>query len=201
MPIDLAATHNWVTEEVRSSRTIESSMRRLIERCHHCRPHSDWQRLHALDYSLLASLREWFSGVFRSEPPAATIRGLWFGLFNPCLADGTPTADIYVSGSERFSSDPHDNSWAVGPEWWPDSRYAESSVLSDIYGIAYETNALDPLQNDAEYPLCLAYGSLVVRDLLRESLPRLAEPVGAAVGFDSGDFIVLGSRYQGAASE
>jgi hypothetical protein len=67
--------------------------------------------------------------------------------------------------------------------------------MSAIYGIAYKKGGLE---NDAEYPLCLAYTAFAVRDLLNvldaSVVLKAVGPVGVAVGFDSGDFLLLG-RY------
>jgi hypothetical protein len=143
---------------------------------------------------------------FREEPPDAPLKGLWFGLFNPCPDGRTPVADLYVCGSDRFDPDPYDNSWAVGPNWWPDSRYANSEVLAEVYRIAYrqrETQAAqrEPLGNDAEYPLCLAYSAFAVQELLRQVESSLllgpSDSLGVAVGFDSGDSVLLGTLTRG----
>jgi hypothetical protein len=67
--------------------------------------------------------------------------------------------------------------------------------MSAIYRIAYKKGGLG---NDAEYPLCLAYTALAIRELLNTVNPRMVltavGTVGVAVGFDSGDFLLLG-RY------
>jgi hypothetical protein len=66
-------------------------------------------------------------------------------------------------------------------------------VLAKLHKIAYRK---DGLANDAEYPLCLAYGGLAIRDLLRSVEPSVflgkSPSLGVAVGFDSGDFVLLG---------
>jgi hypothetical protein len=174
MALNLATMHGFVIKEVTSKRTLRESMDRVIARCAKGRPHKDWEK------------------PFREEPSKKKLAGLWFGLFNPVYY-GKPVADIYVCGSTRFDPSPDDNSWAVGPDWWPEGRYAHSSVLVKLYKIAYRK---DGLGNDAEYPLCLAYGSLAVRDLLRDADPSVllgsSRSLGIAVGFDSGDFVLVG---------
>jgi hypothetical protein len=98
-----------------------------------------------------------------------------------------------VCGSTRFDQSPEDNSWAIGPDWWPEARYAHSAVLAKLYKIVY---CKDGLANDAEYPLCLAYGGLAVRELFRAADPTVflgkSPSLGIAVGFDSGDFVLVG---------
>jgi hypothetical protein len=199
--LDLGQMHGWVVDELRHRRHIAESMARLIDQCEAARPHPDWIKLRSLPYADLSPLVAWIQRPFRDEPPACPLRGLWFGLFNPCYDDCTPVADIYVCGSEQFDPDPDDNSWADGPDWWPDARYAHSAVLAEIYRIAHRQDVRGALQkrclgNDAEYPLCLAYGALAVREVLGLVEPSLvlgqSSSLGVAVGFDSGDFVLVG---------
>lgn len=193
--------HGWIVAELDRRRPVAESMGALIDQCEAVQPHSDWAKLRSLPYADISDLLEWVQTPFREEPPSAQLKGLWFGLFNPCPDGRTPVADIYVCGSERFELDPENNEWAVGPDWWPESRYANSTVLADIYGIAYRQGTRGDEQkaclgNDAEYPLCLGYGAFSVRELLSQVEPSLvlgqAESLGVAVGFDSGDFVLLG---------
>ena len=192
MGLDLGKAHGWIVDELARRRPTNDSMAALVDLCQAASPHPDWARLRSLPYADLSGLSDWVSRPFRDEPPARPLRGLWFGLFNP-YHDGEALADIYVSGSERFEMSPDSNEWAVGPEWWPDARYADSPVMADIYRIAYREGGLG---NDAEYPLCLGYGAFAVRELLGWIEPALvlgnSDSLGVAVGFDSGDFVLLG---------
>ena len=201
MGLDLLRMHGWIVGELARRRPVAESMAALIDQCEVARPHPDWAKLRALPYADLSPLLEWVREPFRGEPPGCPLQGLWFGLFNPCPDGRTPVADIYVCGSERFDPDPHDNGWAVGPDWWPDARYADSAVLAGIYRVAHRQGARVAerkgcLGNDAEYPLCLGYGAFAVRELLGQVEPSLllgrSESLGVAVGFDSGDFVLVG---------
>lgn len=201
MGLDLAQMHRWIVREFARMRPVLESMASLIDQCEAARPHADWASLRALPYGDLSPLVEWVQQPFRAEPPDRPLRGIWFGLFNPCPDGRTPVADIYVGGSVRFDPNPDDNSWAVGPEWWPEARYAGSAVLAEIYRIAYRQDARaadqkNCLGNDAEYPLCLGYAVFAVRELLGQVDPSLilgeSDSLGIAVGFDSGDFVLLG---------
>jgi len=201
MGLDLGQMHGWIVKELASRRSIAESMAGLIDQCETAQPHQDWAKLRTLPYGDMSQLLNWITRPFREEPPAVPLHGLWFGLFNPCPDGSTPAADIYVCGSERFDPDPDDNSWAVGPDWWPDSRYANSTVLADIYRVSYRQGAgvveqKACLGNDAEYPLCLGYGAFAVRELFGRVAPSMvlgnANSLGIAVGFDSGDFVLLG---------
>lgn len=149
-------------------------------------------------------------GVLSSDPPGASITGLWFGLFNP-IRQGVPTADLYVAGSPYDSDNEEGN---IPLHWRPASEEAGSPVLHGIYRIAYpdflahgdSTEAAKEayreamkrlLGNDAEYPLCLAYAALAVRWLATQLEPELL--LGGATervlvtGFDSGDYICIGA--------
>ena len=194
MALDLAKAHGWIADELAAVQTTGDSMRNVIDRCAATAPHRDWARLRGLPFDELGSLQEWVQTAIFTESPDQPLQGLWFGIFNPVYGDG-PTADFYISGTDRFDPDPESNEWAGGPAWWPDSRYARSEVMESIYRTAYRPGGL---QNDAEYPLCLAYTAFAVRDLLNvldaRQVLRAIGPVGVAVGFDSGDFLLLG-RY------
>jgi len=201
LALDLGQLHGWIVAELTRKRPVAESMAALIDQCETAHPHSDWAKLRELPYADLSSLLEWVREPFRDEPSASLLKGLWFGLFNPCPDGRTPVVDIYVCGSKQFDPDPFDNSWAVGPDWWPDSRYANSAVLADIYRIAYrygaeQTEQKDCLGNDAEYPLVLGYGAFAVRELLGRIEPSKllgrSDSLGVAVGFDSGDFVLVG---------
>lgn len=197
MALNLATMHGFVVKEIASKRSLRESMDRIIAKCAKGHPHSDWEKFAALPYDDLDDLRDWVEKPFREEPSKKKLSGLWFGLFNPVYS-GKPVADIYVCGSTRFDPSPDDNSWAVGPDWWPESRYAHSSILAKVYKIAYRK---DGLANDAEYPLSLAYGGLAIRDLLRGAKPSvflgMSRSLGIAVGFDSGDFVLVGKLSRG----
>lgn len=202
MPINFAEHHNWVVSELAQCLPTGESMDRLIDQCEAQLPHPDWSLLRSLPYRDLNLLRGWLETPFIEEPPSRPLSGLWFGLFNPCPDGRTPTADIYVCGSERFHAAPDDCSWAVGPDWWPGARYAESEILAGIYRISYRQGQPDAareqgLNGNAEYPLCLGYGAFAVRELLAQIPPELilqqSKSLGIGVGFDSGDFVLVGT--------
>jgi hypothetical protein len=195
MSLDLAKTHRLVAEEFQAARPIGKSMVRIIKKCAAITPHPDWDRLRELDFDDLGPLLEWIKKPLVREPPDSPLKGLWFGIFNPIYGN-FPTADFYISGCSRFDPDPTSYAWTGSRVWWPESRCAHSKVMSAIYRIAYKKGGL---KIDAEYPLCLAYPALAIRELLNTLDARLvlkalkaAGPVGVAAGFDSGDFLLLG---------
>ena len=200
MPFKLSTTFGWIVKELARKRSVSDSMLAIIDKCEKALPHRDWGLFRTLPYSDLSPLVDWIQSPFRQERPSHPLRGLWFGLFNPC-PDGKPVADVYVCGSERFDADPMDNHWATSPDWWPNNRYANSTILTAIYRTAHRQGAKKHIQveclgNNAEYPLCLGFASFAVQHLLSQYKPTVflgkSRSLGIAVGFDSGDFILLG---------
>jgi hypothetical protein len=192
MDLDLATMYGWIVEELAAHRPIGEAMNNLIERGAAAQPHSDWGGFRKFPWDDLSALVQWIEKPFRLEPPAEPLQGLWFGIFNPCYEKG-PVSDIYVCGSKRFDANPDDCEWAVGPDWWPELRYAHSELMASIYRMVHEKNGPG---GEAEYLLCLGYGAIAVRELLnrvdsRVVLDSVGTP-GVAVGFDSGDFVLLG---------
>ena len=165
-------------------------MQMLIAHCEQQIPHNDWSKLRRVDYEAdTKALEGWLGEALAKAPPGEALQGLWFGLCNPLVDDET-TADIYIAASTEYSSGSID--WAVEASFFPENGFLNSRVLSEVYRLAYS----DPngLGNEAEYPLALAYGAMAARAALESSvslLPR--ELLGAAAGFDSGDFLFLGT--------
>jgi hypothetical protein len=182
--------YDKIIAAVDSEGSIADRMQVVINECAEQRPHSDWSRLANIDFNADDQKIElWLGGAILD--PTATHRreGLWFGLFNPIFA-GKPTADIYVSAAPDY--DQVSIEWACDIEKRHAGSCLESKILKEIYSIAYESSG--GLNNDAEYPLVLAYGGIVAHTaLLTMAATYLsAEFRGAAVGFDSGDFLFLG---------
>ena len=111
--------------------------------------------------------------------------------FNPIYKD-IVTADMRVNGGQ-YAKDPEE--WDWNPGWFPEDGGAASSALHQIYQIAYAEDS-DGLGNEAEYPLCLAYGCLAIREVaqkLNKNLLGKAKDRVVFVGFDSGDMMCIGA--------
>ncbi len=190
MNIDVGGVFNGIVGELGKRRRVGESMSELIDVCEASHAHRDWALFRNLPYDDLGALCGWVQGIFR-EWPNESLRGLWFGLFNPIGDGGETLADLHVCGSKKF--DPDDLDWAAQVGWRPSALYAKSAVLGEIYRIAHSPGGL---ALDAEYPLCLGYAAIAMSKVLGEvsTIPAAvgAEPVGVAVGFDDGDFIVVG---------
>lgn len=167
----------------------------VISICSRDVPHADWARLSALDYDGdVASLASWIGGVFQRQPAPFRIQGLWFGLCNP-TEDSKVWADIYVGSVAQYAADDEELGWLwKGERHYPDDAYAHSASLRSIYEISYGGDG--GLANDAEWPLCLAFGAFATSSLLRGHSTRLvastASRIGVVVGFDGGDMLKIG---------
>ncbi len=201
MQIDFARIHAWIIKQVECNLCLEESMERLVDLCESMFPHPDWRQLGNINFSDLSTLIHWIEKLNRFEPPDQALNGLWFGLANPTTDRGEVVADLYVSGSTHFVADEQDLDWAMNPQWYPRDGFANSSVLASIYRIAYPSVANQPsvpkpLGNNAEYPMALGYGVFAVHEILRRvdvTSWNRSEPIGVAVGFDGGDFVLIGT--------
>lgn len=183
---------------VRSTREVQTGMRRMIRYCSSVDPDPRWKRFYKLDIADdLTKLREWLEVAFTEDPPPDSIPGLWFGLGHVNRAR-EPSLDMYVSGGYPDDEEPEDR--VIGGSWQPRKAYAHSAVLDEIHKIANaeEGGALE----QGEYRLALSYGGLAVRWLAMTLDPTLllggAPQRVLAVGFDDGDSIGAGTlRHKG----
>lgn len=170
-------------------------MNGLIAHCESQIPHPAWSSFREVDFEADSeALKCWLPTAWAEADSSASFKGVWFGLNNPVI--GTePTADIYVAASPTFYRGSID--WAAGATFYPENGYLNSSVLTKIYRLAYSGN--ESLGNNAEYPLILAYGAMAARAALEatELSAPFAQLSGAAVGFDSGDLLFIGSFSDG----
>lgn len=178
---------------VKSDTPASPAMKELIAYCGQAVPHDDWAAFEGLMFDDdIDHLETWLGGLLAKEAPGDGIDGLWFGLFNPIDGRGQPTADLYAAGGRYDPSDPE---WMCELEWLPKGRYARSQALRGIYRLAYQKGQ-GGLGNAAEYPLCLAFAGIATRTLaerLGDALRGSASRRGLTVGYDSGDWLCLGT--------
>ena len=195
MGLNHSAIFAKIQELVASDHSASACMGEVIAICSRNVSHPDWSRLYALDYDGdVASLTSWIARVFERQPAPFPIQGLWFGLCNP-TAHGKVWADMYVGSLAQYAPDDEELGWLwKGERHYPEDAYAHSASLKSIYEIGYSGDS--GLGNDAEWPLCLAFGAFAVRSLLRGQSTQLvastAPRIGVAVGFDSGDMLKIG---------
>jgi hypothetical protein len=187
---DLSEAFDVIEALTKTSSTVSVGMTQLLDYCESKYPHPIWIKLRALNFEGdTKNLRSWLEHILLREPPSSEIRGFWFGLFNPVM-DNKTTCALYISGSTKH---PSKSDWAVWNEesYLPNGRYADSKVLHEIYHLLEEHHML----GDAEYILCLGYAGLVVHSVCKSTDTKLLfgerSSRAIAVGFDSGDYIVL----------
>jgi hypothetical protein len=181
---------------VRKNTPVAEGMCNLLDLCQEISPSPHWRKLYHLRFEDdLINLTIWLERLVTSEPPPKKVTGLWFGLFNPVLDDEKPTSCLYLAGSTRFNPEKDDLNldWACSPAYWPEGRYSDSTVLTEIYRtVSRKRNGIGAV---GEYTLCLGYAALAVsawcRSPLREKLLGQAPFRGVTVGFDSGDEVLI----------
>jgi hypothetical protein len=191
---DYEAAVQEIEKLVASGADASTCMRKLIAYASRRQRHSHWNRVRSLAFADdVKNLCVWLAKVLTESPPPPSIKGLWFGLFEPIQPNGRATCGFSVAGSKRF--DPHDLSgeWAAGPcDYFPEGRYASSAVLKALYELGHRRGGLGQL---ADYLGCFGYAAFAVAELCRTIEPRTligkAKRRGVAVGFDSGDFILI----------
>jgi hypothetical protein len=194
VPYDSIKLWDVIVGVVAAPGKITPRMQELIDFCAAAIPHDEWARLRCIDYDTETSSHlKWFAGL-EAAAKGQSSKGVWFGLVNP-IREGKATLDLYGATSAAY--DPNGLTWARSINR-STKRFVGSQVLGEIYSTAYATGD-DSLENDAEYPLALGFGAMAARAIL-ETRPLtgfLDQIVGAAVGFDSGDFLYLGEVRDG----
>jgi hypothetical protein len=193
MSFDIAKAADYTEQIVKSASSVGAGMSQLLGYCESNLPNSVWANIRQLDFEGdTAKLRTWLEKVLSSEPPSAEINVFWFGLFNP-VRNGGANSDLYISGSTKFDPEDETGDWAIWDDnsYLPESRYANSHLLKEIYRLVSKTE----VAAEGEYILCLGFAGLAVKQIVKllskELLLGDRERRDIAVGFDSGDFILL----------
>jgi len=196
MGFDLAESYKSIRDVLAANTGLKAGIVELIVYCESQVPSDVWESLRSLDFETdVIALRQWLEKVLSTERPKREIEVFWFGLFNPVLDNGQATCGLYVSGSTNFDLEDETGDWAgwTDDSYLPERRYANSQVLHNIYSAVAGTEAA----GIGEYVLCLGYACMAIRKVCEEIDPSLLigdrDTRAVAVGFDSGDFIVLGS--------
>jgi hypothetical protein len=130
-----------------------------------------------------SNLRLQVEQILSGEPPSKSIKAFWFGLFNPILPRGIASCGLHFSGSTSFDPDDKDGDWACSyhDSYLPQGAFLDSTALHEIYLLVSATD----VAGVGEYVLCLGYAALALKEITRDWV------LPVAVGFDSGDFIML----------
>jgi hypothetical protein len=179
-----------ILDSVAAPGSIAQRMHALVDACARRLPHPDWERIRRIDFEADAvQLNGWIRSAWREGVLHQGHQGLWFGIFNP-VVENEPVTDLYVASSPVYDDD--DVEWSAEIDARDGISYLGSSVLAELYRLAYGTPGR--LGNDAEYPLALAYGAMAAASALAQPLPapQLGTLRGAAAGFDDGDGLHVG---------
>jgi hypothetical protein len=193
MKFDIDSAFDLIEELTNLQIDTKTRMTKLIDYCESTIPSPLWSSIRKLDFEGDTDrLRNWLETVLSSESPSENINGYWLGIFNPLLADGQVSCDLYISGSTRY--DTKDLDWAVldSDSYLPENNEANSEILQRTYQLLKEHNLLW----EAEYVLCLGYACIVVDSICRMVNPQLLlfgknKKRAVVVGFDSGDWVVV----------
>ena len=175
---------------------VEAGMREVVEMCAE-RCVEDWSPFRWVQWGGSAiKFAQRFRACLESEPPEPQINGLWLGLFNPVVKEET-ILDCYLAGNDGFAPEAID--WPCGPKYWPEARYFEIPALAELYRLANE-NADRP-GSSAEQALGESFVALSTLAVVTELAPKLPilnqRDFGISYGFDSGDFLFLGTLAHG----
>jgi hypothetical protein len=190
---DYLAAFQAIRNLASGEESVAQKMRTLIAACETQDPHDSWSAFTELPFDKEPpELARWLREKFAREAPAKPLGALWFGIYNPIDDACGVVADIDVCGSTSY--DPNDETfgWAVDPDYVPSGPRARSAVLAALYDTAYRTE--QPLGNIAEYPLALGYTAFAVADVFKRvnELPGVVHGAAIAVGFNSGDGLLIG---------
>jgi hypothetical protein len=187
----LRHAHSYITALMASGADLSSGLRRLTDYCRSAYPEETWDIVpDAAIADDLNCLYLWFNDILEAEPPTDGIVALWCGLY---LTDYGYR--LYLTGTEYFDRDDPKGDWIVSPAYQPGRRYAPpTTFLRSLSRPALCGRAAADL---GEYVLVLGYACLIMTQVVSMSDPRLvvggAGSRGFAVGFDDGDFVVLGT--------
>ncbi len=192
---DIAKSHDAVVAVLASDATVADGMAQLIDFCADQESWQGWSALRKLDFAADEKrLKRWLQGVLTKEPPQKSINAFWFGLFHPIVEDKA-TCGLYMAGSKNFDAADETFDWACDPDYFPNGRYAKSQVLDEIYRKV--DKAKRSVSEYGEYVLCLGFGGLIIKTLADRIGPETwlgnSKARAVAIGFDSGDGILLGS--------
>ncbi|MBL8078385.1 MAG: hypothetical protein JNM55_10525 [Anaerolineales bacterium] len=184
----------FVRDVVESTSNVRIGMEQLLDYCKMKSPDPVWATIRNFEFEgEIPKLELWLLNVLSSEPPSNDIKAFWFGLFNPIL-DNETSCGFYICGSTNFASYDRTSDWACWQKdtYLPTQRYADSRILREIYSLVDNNNNVS---NFAEFILALGYTCLAVKYICRSINPNLIlgdrKRRDIAVGFDSGDSIIL----------
>lgn len=199
-PDDYEAAFRRIECLLASECGVSAGMASLLDLCAERVPDEVWSAVGEINFETdAANLQRWLERVLALEPPPDRIEAFWFGLFDAEIEDGRETCALYLSGAARFDSGGDSADWAcqTPDSYLPEERYADSAVLDLIHRAVHGTEEA----GFAQWALCLGYACQAVQRMCHVINPGLLVGRRAsrsvAVGWDDGDWIVLGAVDRG----
>ncbi|MGE0144387.1 MAG: hypothetical protein AB7I19_11410 [Planctomycetota bacterium] len=129
------------------------------------------------------------SQLIQRDPPPDDIDALWFGLFDAVDEEGSECIGYYVAGIRGFDEDDPDS--RCSPAWWPEGRYLASATLAAIKEAEIEAGRRGADGQRAYMGYAGQLGAALL--VSRFGAEGLAGRRQLVVGFDSGDYVVVGA--------
>jgi hypothetical protein len=144
--------------------------------------------------------------LFKSDPPADDINGLWFGLVEMITDDEADDAELhedeltttemilYITGSADYELGVDDPDWPCDVSWEPEERYFSIQLTQHISRIRQLHGFDEQWIVDIAIlePLVILTVGTVVRNLGPDILLGTADHRAIGTGFDSGDLNEVG---------
>lgn len=196
---DYKAFYRILADEVRISTDFAQSMKTLLEWAEKTDPHASWAALRALDCSGEPNkMAMWLDRVLKRAPCPFPVRGVYFGLGEHMTRARVEYAEMYVGFLGSYAPADRTSSWLWrGPSHYPGNACLRSKVLKAA-GVICNEDEQSGLATPGHIVFSLSFATLLLAASLdARTYERLGaeQPVGIAVGFDSGDLVRLGELH------
>lgn len=171
--------------------TADEAWSKFIDFHEQVAPKPYWTQLRQMDVPAEQSeILAWIQQLLNANPLPNTVVAIWIGIFKSANNDKEiPT--VYFSGADTYSKD--DIDWACDPNYLPDDRYIQPSILHRIDEILI----VDKRNYEFfDWIFPLAYCAFTFDEIFRSKINKkllLASrsEIYVTVGHDSGDYVEL----------
>jgi len=203
--LDMSKAFEIVDIVVKEAEDVGAGMRLLCGQLKGLLEAPLWDQVASVDYaSDTQRFIQWLKETLDTGPPDSSIQGLWFGLVSTGMRlddNGGLLAEVYTTylgGSEEFEEDSPD--WACELAYCPGGSEPELEAPERFADLLMEADK--EARELGDYVLPLAYHALLVKEACRKIDPCLlggeSESRGVTVGYDDGDWLLIGTVSEGA---
>lgn len=194
MKFNINDAYSYVNDVIKLNPSVNDGMKKLLDYCRNHYESCAWDTIQNMDFKEdEQNIKEWLQDILENEPPCEEIDAFWFGLFDGIIDDEEEACILYFSGVNCIDDE---DELDYEPVYIPDDRYSDSKILHDM-SITLK-NEGGKIAEIGEYILCLGYAALVINNIIntldKRFLLELRIPGKVMVGFDSGDYIDLGTK-------